>query len=265
MNSKLLLATGQARSGTTVLTKCIAEHPQVHSTGVESNVLNDIVNASMRGSTMRDRRDQMVVSLQDYHAAFRRLIVDILWPSEKMFAGKFTPQSPPKAVSTFSSLKVENADELVNMFPDIHIACIVRNGIEVVASRMNHEHIGKLTFEEHCRAWSRAVDMVRWGEDKDCFTLVLHENLLDPETAARQFDQLFDNAGLTRSNQPLQLLQQRDHHRTRVEGESDDDQRDMSKRRQRWRYWTGQQRKMFIDICGEAMGYFGYAIEVEGV
>ena len=256
--TNLLLITGQARSGTTVLTKCIAAHPQVHSTGLESNVINDIVNASMRGSTMPDRREQMIVSLDEYHRAFRHLITNILWPEEKVRANGFTAESPPKAFSTFSSLRVENADELLNIFPNIHIACIVRNGIEVVASRMNHKHIGALGFEQHCHAWARAVDMVQWAEDKDCLTVVRHEDLLDRETAKMQFDRLFAAAGLSDSDAPLELLMLRDHHRTSIDGESDSDQKDMGKRAERWKYWTKEQRQTFTEICSSAMDYFGY-------
>lgn len=256
--TKILLVTGQARSGTTILTKCIAAHPDVHSTGLESNVINDVANASMRGSTMPDRKAQMVVSREQYHCAFRRLLLDILWPEELVWQNGFTDKSPPAALSTFSSLKVENADELLNIFPELHIACIVRNGIEVVASRMNHEHIGKLPFVEHCVAWSRSVEMAMWGHDKNCFTLIRHENLLQRDTAEAEFDRLFKRAGLTLSAAPLETLFKRHHHRTSVPGEPEADRQDMTKRNNRWQYWTEDQQKQFIEICGNAMNFFSY-------
>ena len=60
-------------------------------------------------------------------------------------------------------MRSEVAEFLVEFIPNIQIVNIVRNGLEVVASRIAHAHIGKRTFEEHCVAWSAAEDMIELG------------------------------------------------------------------------------------------------------
>ena len=251
----LLLVTGQGRSGTTVLTKAIAEHPDIFSNRVESNVMKDVLLAGRLSSTMPSRVRQMVLSRDQHDLVFRQMLVNLLFPVEG-----WKREQPPASLSTFSAMDPEAAEFAVDVFPGIHFANIVRNGIEVVASRMVHRSLGEHSFEEHCTAWSAAAAMARWGADRDDFTLIRHEQLLE-ETACREvLGKLFRTLGLSDSSLPSDYVLDKQHNQTRYDSETDEQHADLGARLQRWKVWTDEQRAMFREMCGETMAYFEYTM-----
>jgi hypothetical protein len=251
----MLLATGQGRSGTTVLTKALAEHHQVYSNRVESNVMHDVLDAGHRSSSMTSRISQMVVPRAEHDLVFRRMLFALLFPTDG-----WDQDELPAAVSTFSAMDIGPAEFAVESFSGIHFANIIRNGIEVVSSRMAHRVMGSQTFENQCTAWAAGRRMVQWGEGRDDFTLIRHEDLLD-ETACRDtFDHLFQRSGLPHDKSSADYVLKFRRNQTHYEHESDEDKKDLTKRLNRWEVWTKEQRKMFVDICGETMEFYGYSI-----
>jgi hypothetical protein len=249
-----LLATGQGRSGTTVLTRALAAHPRICSNRVESNVLKDVLLAGHASCTMPSRQRQMVLSRSDHDEAFRRFVTGLLFPARLWSE----PEEPPAALSTFSAMNPDAADYAATILPGIHFANIVRNGVEVVASRMVHHTLGQHTFDEHCIAWAAAAEMVQWGSGRDDFTLIRHEDLLDADCCRRAFGRLLERAGLPHDERCANYVLETRRNQTTWTHESPGESGTLERRVDRWRHWTDEQRETFRRICGAAMDYFGY-------
>jgi len=254
-NSLFLIATGQGRSGTTVLTKSLGQHPDVHSNLVESNVLKDVLSAGYSSSTMPSRVRQMVLPRDQHDTVFREMLLKLLFPVDAWSAPE-----PPRCISTFSAMSPEAAEFAVRIFPRVHLANIVRHGVEVVSSRMVHRALGKHSFESHCHAWAAAKAMAQWGADRSDFTLIRHENILKQRTCEEMFEQLFERAGLEPGPSVIDYVMQKKFNQTRYEFEQETTDGDLSNRKERWRHWTSVQQATFREICGETMTYFGYEI-----
>lgn len=254
-NVPLLLVTGQGRSGTTVLTKAIAEHPDIYSNRVESNVMKDVLLAGRSSSTVPSRVRQMVLSREEHDLVFRRMLLSLLFPADGWQA-----QNLPGSLSTFSAMNPEAAEFALTVFPGLHFANIVRNGVEVVASRMVHRVLGQHSFHEHCLAWAAAAEMVRWGQSRDDFTLIRHEALLEQESCRSTFAQLFERCRLPDSPASSDYVSGNRFNQTSYESEGGSDQDRLTTRQQRWNHWTADQRKQFVDLCGEGMEFFGYSL-----
>ena len=254
-NVPLLLATGQGRSGTTVLTKSLAAHPEIYSNLVESNVLNDVCVAGRNSSTMPSRIRQMVLPREQHDLVFRRMLLDLLFPADR-----WDGEHPPSTLSTFSAMTPEAAEFAITVFPGIHFANIVRHGVEVVASRMVHRTLGQQSFEDHCHAWANAQQMAEWGADRPEFTLVRQEHLLKRESCERAFATLFSRAGVREDSACTDYVMEHRYNQTRYDGEPDENNADLSTRIERWNKWSDRQRDTFVKICGPTMDYFGYPI-----
>ncbi|MDG2012217.1 MAG: sulfotransferase [Pirellulaceae bacterium] len=254
-NIPWLLATGQGRSGTTVLTKALAEHPAVWSNRVESNVIKDVLMAGFASSTMPSRVRQMVVSREQHDLIFRQMLLDLLFPT----SGK-TPSATPQALSTFSAMNPQAAEFATSVFPKIHFVNIIRHGVEVVASRMVHRSLGKHSFEEHCVAWKTAQEMAEWGVGRDDFTLFRHEDLLEEVSCQMAFKNLFQSAGLETAAASADYVLNNQFNKTVYDQENSTGTTDLRSRQQRWQLWTPSQQEIFKKVCGPGMEYFGYLI-----
>ena len=248
-----ILVSGQARSGTTILTRAMAAHRSVLSNGLESTWLRDLMQLLQENLENESRMRQCLVGPEQFSSIFRKAAFQILFPHE------IWPDQVPHAVSTFSSLKQDVFPRLRDLLPQVKLLNIVRNGIEVVSSRMRHRAIGQLPFERHCRAWSRAIDVVQWAGDDPFFKLVRHEQLLTDELP-KLFAEIQQWAGLTGSDDCYQYVQQNVINTTSGSAGAADKPDVLMNRSERWRDWTGEQRALFQQICGPSMAYFGYPI-----
>lgn len=255
IKSPLLLVSGQARSGTTVLTKAIGSHPQVYSNQKESNYLVDLVWTIQRACKMETRRRQLLVSEGEFQDRFRDTLWHVLFPTNGWDAAE-----PPRCVSTFSAMRSEVAEFLVEFIPQVRIINIVRNGVEVVASRMAHQHIGKRTFEEHCVAWAAAIDMITWGESKEEFYLIRQEDFLSQEKTQAVFSDLFRSLGLRDDPASADFVAGGIINTTRSDFDTDETVANLNTRGDRWKNWSPSQRETFERICKIPMLQLGYDV-----
>ncbi|MHC4383985.1 MAG: sulfotransferase [Planctomycetota bacterium] len=251
----LIVLSGVGRSGTFALRDTLGRHPQVHSTGSENNILYDLLSAAHRNCTIEARRIAMQVDQPTYDRLFHDLILDLLWPEPRL--------ELPLQLLAFSNLLPDRAGYLCRLYPGepgaakARIVYLVRNGIEVVSSRLRFGNFVELPFQQHCEVWARSVEMAEWGRDRDNFLLLRHERLLVAETLAESLDAFWTFAGLPAEPPILERLLNVCYHPTSADGASSPG-RALRTRADRWRDWTDEQRRVFADVCGEAMRYWGY-------
>lgn len=226
-----VILSGVGRSGTTAVREALGRHGQVHSTGTENNILYELLHAAAANCTVASRRYAMQVDNAGYDAAFRRLVLELLWPRPR--------SEHPQRLLAFTALSPTRADYLCRLFPGAQILYLVRNGIEVVTSRQRYASFAERPFREHCAVWALAVKMIDWGRHRDDFTLIRHEQL--PEA----IDGLWPRLGLAPDPAPARYLRENRPHPTGP----DDAPR-----------WTPRQREVFTEVCGGTMASLGYPI-----
>ena len=271
-NLPLVLVTGQARSGTTVLTHAFAAHPQIRSNLKESSIIGDIAAVLRVNLEKPGRRSDLTVSPAKLALNLRRFLLHSLFPKSEESDGDGSNDNSnqnsqsPIAISTFSSLRVEDLDYVTQLFPRLVIANIYRNGVEVVASRMTHSHIGpQFGFEQHCVAWSHARDSIQWGADKPCFVPFPHHDLLNRDSTESLFREALDQIGITEVHPCVSFV----HSNVINTNNSPDLQSttgpassnaNLANRVERWRDWTAQQRDTFELKCGPTMDYLEFQV-----
>ena len=258
----LILVSGQARSGTTILTRAIGAHPQVLSNNRENVWLRDIIEVV--GNTLGDqsRVRQMSVEPEEFLAEFRETAYRMLFPDS------LCEQSADdvKALSTFTSLREEMFDSLPVFLPNFRLVNIVRNGLEVVASRLKHAHISKAgDFQTHCVAWAHSIDIVRWFEEhsefKDRFFLVRHEQLLNPDSRRDVFGRIQHRLGLDRSDACENFVAENFVSRNASDGnQSPQTFEGVVARKHAWQTWSAEEREEFEKLCGDSMCELNYQI-----
>ena len=76
----LILVTGQARSGTTVLTHAFGAHPKIHSNLKESSIISDIAAALRVNLEKHGRRVQLTLTPSELTLNLRRVLLHCLFP-----------------------------------------------------------------------------------------------------------------------------------------------------------------------------------------
>ena len=251
----LILVSGLARSGTTILRKCIAAHPGVDCCDRESNIIHDLCKLARSSIEQKDRQTNLVVKRGKYWSLFRQLILQMHWPADEI-----KPASNPIAISTYSAMSPVAGLGLGSVFPKHRILLIVRNGIEVVASHSEFKAFKHVPFEELCALWQLNTEMVKFGQKRGKVVLFRHEWFHDEDQTVRGLAEVFSQLALPFDDACAKVPRKRVLHPTRLKQEPAKDYRNLKSRVDRWRYWTDQQRDIFTQKCGAGMHLLGYPL-----
>jgi hypothetical protein len=228
-------------------------HPDLHWTERENNVIHDIVECAALNVSAPSRRFAMRVSDADYATAFRQLILSLLWPNVRNPA--------PSRLLAFSGITPSTAEYLTKLFPQMKLVLIVRNGIEVVASRMRYDGFKHAPFESHAATWKSTAELAEWGRTRNDFMLVRHEQMISAAGATSSMSRLFEFLGLRPHAACVQHLCQKYYHPTpdTPSTVAKPQARDgLQHRVERWHKWSEPQLRAFTEHCASAMAYFGY-------
>ena len=129
--------------------------------------------------TRTSRKFAMVVDQNEYDRIFRKAITDLIWPDEDLRARDVHMA----AINPVGS----QLDYLCQVFPGSRIICLVRNGIEVISSRMRFDSFSSHSFESHCQVWLRSQSVYQWGQSNPSdFRVFRHEWFYDEFTIRAQ-------------------------------------------------------------------------------
>ena len=255
-----LFQAAVGRSGSTIMRRSIGMHPDVYYNGKENNLIQDVAEVANRNCNQPSRVVAMEVDQKAYDAAFRQLICSLIWPDAAL------AQRPVHfaAINPTES----NLDYLGQLFPNSKVVCLVRNGIEVVCSRLKFDSFSHLGFRSHCETWVRSAAMLDWGlRNQEQFFLFRHEWCYDPELVARKINQMLQWTGLPASSAVVDNIRNVNDCMPTTQAPKeftamdDLEKRDYFRAKgERWRQWSEEERRDFVEICGGLMQRLGYAI-----
>jgi len=202
----------------------------------------------------------MRVSQQTYDESFRRLICDLTWPDQELQSRKIH----------FAAINPEanDLDYLCQIFPNAKFVCLVRNGLEVVCSRMKHQSFAGNAFESHCQTWKRCADMINWGErNQDRFFLFRHEWTYCSQLVETKLNSLFTWAGglgnsavVANIRNVLDCMPTTQAPKEFSKMDDVEKQNYFQQKADRCYDWSRAQRRQFIELCKPLMDRLGYAI-----
>lgn len=247
VNVPLTLLSGVGRSGTTALRESLGKHPDVHSTERENNIICDLMDTAWRNRTLPARRYGMRVDDATYDRLFRDLTLSLLWPRAR--------SKTPSRLLAFSNITPHAGEYLAGLFPGLKIVYIVRNGIEVIASRMRFESFRSRPVDDHSIAWSQSATLAKWGAARSDFLLVRHERLIAEGGPAAEVERILGFLSLPPCAANLSGTT---YHPTPEKLTEATAPKPLSTRSERWKDWSLDQLTIFDRIAGHAMEYFGY-------
>jgi hypothetical protein len=257
-----LFLIGVGRSGTTVLRYSLGLHPYIYYTGTENNIVTDVIRAAFENCAPPERSSQMLVSQGEYDRIFERALNELLWQD---------PEKSATRIRTASfAMPPELPGYLLQVFPNARILHMVRNGIEVIASRQLFHAFQGMPFAEHCTRWARAYAFYEWGKrQRASYRLFRYEWFGEEARLLSELEGVYEWLEIPWDGAPLKNILRERYHPTRHPYElepasavqsASDRTAFVETRAQRWQYWSDDERAAFESICGEAMSGFGYAI-----
>ena len=248
-NSRVLVVSGIGRSGTTVLRKSLEIHNEIISTQTENNLVFDLLESLER--SINQRSNAIKDSIVDHKRVFKNTILDTTFPL--VFDKR-------KVNALCCDLRVESLNQMIELFKEkLKIIYIIRNGIEVVASRMIKKQFSNFTFEENCRIWAYSEKVARHAVNLPQLHLVRHENFLSEHSLAKTYKRIFSHIGIAFEPKCIEFVNKNFCHPTSL-SKNDEDKKNLNSRSARWNKFTEKQKEDFREICSDCMDYFGYQI-----
>lgn len=254
-----LFLCGVGRSGTTVLRTSLGQHSQIYYNGLENNLVQDLLRIAEDNCTNPSRQFAMAVEQAEYDAVFRKATEDLIWPDQGL-------RNRPVWLAAINP-EGRQLDYLRQVFPVSRVIGLIRNGIEVVCSRMKYRSFSAQSFENHCRVWNRCAGVQQWGSaHPDYFFQMRQEWFYEADALAMQLERLFGWLQIESDPAVLSGFQTLVH----PTGDSavlpwqqlhgNEKSGLFQQKRDGWKDWDASQREVFERICGPLMCDLGYDI-----
>lgn len=245
----IVVLTGIGRSGTTMLRKSLGLHSQIYYNGNENNIFIDMISTFHKNCTMPSRKVAMELSQPAYNEQVKQTIFNFLFPDKHKIKQKY--------VLIASALHTESISYLKVLFPNVHVLQIVRNGIEVVSSRMLYDGFKHNGFEDHVDKWNLGMTISDVCKDilKAQYKLVRHEHFLDLDNLKGQVADICKWLDIDFEENVFNSISQTKFHPTVVEVKDSENLKD---RNNRWTTWTVAERTLFKEKAASNMEALGY-------
>jgi len=148
---------------------------------------------------------------------------------------------------------------LLELYPEVKIIYIVRNGIDVVNSKTKFLPTSTRDFADHCRVWSESYQTHRCLSDVDNAIQVRQEEMvMDPES---MFEKIFSFIGVEYHQPSVDWVKGNLRHPLdSPQMQNVDVRKILTEREPPYKSWSEDQRATFIRICVEPMEKLGYEI-----
>ncbi len=143
------------------------------------------------------------------------------------------------------------------LYPEAQFVYILRNGCDVVQSRTKFKSFAQRDFEEHCREWAESVGQYRYILEVENGVRLYQEDLIStPETV---YEKVFDLIGLPKHDAPSHFVRNTLIHPLDETTKRGVDVKEvLAARPPAYADWNAEQRRIFKDICSDAMQEAGY-------
>jgi len=151
---------------------------------------------------------------------------------------------------------------LLELYPEVKIIYIVRNGIDVVNSRTKYLPTSTRDFADHCQVWSDHYQTHRCLSDVNYAIEVRQEEMvMDPES---MFKKIFSFIGVEYHQPSVDWVKGNLRHPLDSPHMRNVDVRKiLTERESPYKSWSEDQRQTFKRICAEPMEELGYEIPSE--
>lgn len=256
-----LVVVGIGRSGTSAFLKAFGEHPEF----VRPRVFGEAPFIDKFASFLVEYEDAS--SIREYNMANYKIgpVQRYRQMSRMIYNLHVVPEDRDQAKSARywackTSLRPENFGKFKQLFRDLKVGYIIRNGIEVVNSSRHFEGFKAREFEALCNRWKGSLVRNRFLEDESCCAMVRHQDLVSDSFST--FDELYERIGLSQDNGPPQFIKENVFNSSFSKTQSVTSAADVFKSRLKdaWSAWSSEEQKIFLDICEEEMRRYGFAI-----
>lgn len=272
----LVCVVGVGRSGTTVLKNALGAHPQLIAARFEAPLERAVASSYGRHLTESPEfgeyvRTTTVASWPNVKESFRRLILEAALGNdagrerldEERALGRDIDDVAGWVIKVGGIWRpsIAGFNDLFAGFKPVYVH---RNGIDVVESRRRFGTFADQAFEKSCTKWASGLKVLRLlqehqnQENQGDVLVVRHEDLVaEPEQTMAE---LLRGLGLRPDSGPAEHLQQQSPNTTRDTDDALSVAENFANRPPAYADWTDDQKRVFVEICGPAMEFYGYDI-----
>ena len=253
-----ILISGIGRSGTSALLQALATHSEIYTAEkigeapFVSSFLNFLVKFENESPIVEYNLKNYRLDAEKRQKVFADFImmnqcgdsIDLNESGKKYWIAK-------------TSLGKRAYAKAQEVFGEIRIVYIMRNGIEVVNSARNFEGFSDLNFRQLCTRWRENIENSEFQFDLPLVSVVKHDELVaQPETA---FTEIFADLCLSDDPKPAEFINTNLFNSSFDEKSKDSKAKESFKNRlNAWDSWTDEEQQMFIDECDFLMEKYNF-------
>jgi len=264
-----VFVVGASRSGTSVLLQALGKHPLILSMDGEAPFITSMGGASylFESAVNREYYINSIKVTQDYlYSSLRRIAFEATFG--RHYGLKTTAKAVLRDRGSFLAVRYWCAKTfpddvvykgLIGLYRNAKFIYIVRNGCDAVQSMTKYSGFRHQDFEKNCRAWARSAQNFDYLRNCGAAVMVRHEHLVEnPETVFRS---IFSFLGIDYHGNSTNYIRNTLVHPLDKPTQAKVNVKDaLQNRKPSYKEWTGEQRELFKDICGETMQRLEYEI-----
>jgi|GEM_PF-747211 len=253
-----IFVSGIGRSGTSAVIKSLSEHKDIVKPDRigEGPFVSHFIKFLVEFENRSSERDYNIRNYQldeeQRATEFSRLLSMLQYGKDI-----FVSEQNEKHWIAKVSLSSESFQKALEIFKDIKIVYVMRNGIEVVNSAKSFKGFSHLTFDELCSRWVDNIKQCRYVHTSpNCAVVRHHELVHDPEEVYRG---VFDTLRMSQDTAPAEFIS------TNLFNSSFDKSEQLAstasvfqERLNCWSDWTEIEQEKFIEVCDEMMQEFEF-------